>query len=578
MIQIPNSEGQVSQPNSGDAAGSLFATYGMDFVSNRGRIRASLPPRKLLSSTDDTDLAGYAGQILEYDDELFAISDEVFKTEDANNPTGTWSQDATSGAPSQGNTVTDAVVFDTLLLVVNGDDIERFNGTTWASWWKTTRGQSALSTGQRLFLKVGRDGNLYIVDGGNKIYRVAPNGSGGGTITKTGAGTLDFSARPFKITCAEVTSSRIFFGFENTAGGEGGVIEWDMGPQSISPNRVHYVGTSAVRCIAVWNDTPIAVLSDGNIMYFNGDAFVDYEGMQFPTATTNIIPDDDFIHNNGWAIIDRLPHFLVRGTDDSKTTQYDESTHNQINFPSGVWCLDPTIGLYHRFALGAGTSTQYDYGQPSLKDVGALFAIKHPTTKFLASYEYYTSSSTSVSVIAYGDSTRSKPVRSWFITPVFDTLEAALTSVSTYFKKLASGEEIRLYYRQDTEDRAVLDGAWSTSTTFHTTDTSTDVSQYDTLLIKTGGGAGSWHRITGKITSTNTTVLTIEEANSLVTLNTDVTVECHNFRWLGTIDTATKDMEHLTIPTMAKRRKFQLLVELRQNESNTLELDSVIIK
>lgn len=577
-FQLPSENKQILQPNNGDVFGNVWSSFGVDYSSNRGRIRGGTTMISVVDEATASQLSGYAAQFVEYGGYLWAISDQPFRVSDTN-ITGTWALDTDTGSPSAGNTVIDACEFDGILLSVDGNDIVRNPGDgDWDSWWTGIRGQSALSTGQRFFLKVGPQNDLFIIDAGNKVYRVEANGSGTGTITKTGAGTLDFSYRPYQFTCMEMTSTRMWIGFEDTSGGQGGVIEWDMSASSLTPNRIHLLGTRAVRCIAIWDDTPIAVLSDGDIKRFSNGSFVDYEGMQFPSAKTDLILDDDFIHNNGWAIIDGLPHFLVRGQDDTQGSNYLKSINSPINFSSGVWCLDPSVGLYNRFPVGKGASTPTDYGHIALRSVGALHAVENANTKFFASYEYYTGSTTlGSSVIAYHDIARSKASRSWFITTPSDRNDT-LQSVETAHKRLSSGDEIRFYFRQKRDANIILDGTWADTTHFHTTDTATGVEKGDVLFVKTGKGAGWIHRISNVDTSVSVTVITVEEANTMITAGDAGSVEVMNFRFLGKINNTQRDMETFDIPSVEKRRGVQLLVELRQAAGSTIELDNVTIE
>lgn len=569
---VPNKALQIRQPNNGDVFGNVWASYNMDFSSNRGRIKGSSNMVSLVDETTSSQLAGYAAQITEYDSKLWAVSDQIFRVS-SSTPTGTWALDSDTGSPNVGNTVTDAVSFDGMLLVVDGNDIQRNPGDgDWDSWWTGIRSQSALSTGQRFFLKVGPQNDLFIFDGGNKVYRVLPNGSGTGTISTTGAGTLDFSYSPIQFTCVEMTSTRMWIGFEHNGGGSGGVIEWDMSSSSFTANRIHSTGAKAVRCIAIWQDTPIAILSDGDVQTFNGSSFVDFPGVQFPSAKTEINLNDDFIHPNGWAIIDGLPHFLVRGSDESKADVFNRAIHAQVNFPSGVWCLDPEIGLYCRFAIGeAGTN---DMGQAAIRNVGALYALRNTTAKFLASYEYFNGDGTnSKSVIAYHDLTKSKENRSWFIT----TPAKFNATVELLHKKLASGDKVRLFYRRERTTPVVLSGAWATTTTFHTTDTSTGIQKGDMALVKSGKGAGRWLRISNVATSASTTVLTFDEANSSVTAGDDGGIVVMNFRFFGDFSDTGLDEHSYQIPGNEDRRSTQLLIELRQAVSSKVEIDNVII-
>lgn len=570
-MQVPTNEKRWLISHNG--LGNVYGTYGVNLTATRKRARVSEPVLKAIDESDSASLTAPASAFVEYNDRTYALSDNMFRS-DTNDPISSWA--LASGFSSVGSAVADMVVFDTLLLYSDATDIYSYNGSTHADWWTTTLGQAALVSGDKHIMEVGPDGNLYIVDSGKKVYKVPKNGSGTGTPVKSGAGTLDFSARNLTITCMVSTSTRLWIGFSNADTNSTFIAEWDMGPQSISANRLHPIGATAVRCIGVWNDTPYAVLSTGKIQYFNGASFADLEWAQFPFAQSDRVTNDEFIHFNGWDVIDGRLHFLTNsifGTSDTAIS----TILGEWYYPSGIWCLDPEIGLYQRFLVGAGTSTQIDNGQPALSSVGSLYALEDRRSKFLCSYDYKNTAGTNRSVISYHDITRSKPARGWFATEWFENQADVWKDVKTLFKKLTSGEVINLYYRQHDQDQITLSGAWSDTTNFHTTDTTTSVSVGDTLLVKQGSGAGCLSKITKKQTSASTTVLTIDEANPFVTAGDQSTVDVINFKRFKSITATNVDWDTVAIPSVVKSRKVQLLIELRQNASSKLEFDYVII-
>jgi hypothetical protein len=574
-FSIPDDKGKIIQPNSGNSLGNVFASYGLDLDTNRGKIRLSAQVKEALTDADDADFAGYAAAIVPYSGDLYAVSDFTFKA-DIDTPTTGWTKETAGTEPDVGNTITDAVVFDGLLLVADATDIHSYNGTTWSgTYWTSTLGQSALQSGERHLMKVGSDGNLYIVDNGNKLYKVHP--VSGATVT--GAGTLDFSATSLEFTALATTSTRLWIGCKDTGGNFGAILEWDMSAESTAVNRIHEIQAEAVRCIAVWNDVPYAVLSDGRIKYFNGVNFVDYEGFEFPVAEGQKL-SADFIHPNGWDIIDDLPHFLVTGR---TATQTEATATREANWamPAGVWCMDPKVGLYCRFPIGTGESTQEDYGKPTIKQVGALFAMKsgrYDTTKFLASYEYYLDNgSTARSVLAYYDNSNSQATRGWLVTPFATSLREQWKLTELFHEPLPANAKINVYHRSSDEDGVLLSGTWVNTTTFNAVATLTGIEAGDLAYIKGGPGSNQWIKVAGVSESSTVTSLVLAEANSFATGGDVGAVQVFNFKYMGTISDTTRDHHDLAVPTSEKKRKRQFLFEIIQPASTSIEIDYIII-
>lgn len=574
MITIP-SEGKYSQPNSGTRKGNIFASFNIDLSTDPGTLQTSGNVLKRLNTTDNTDFAGYAGSIIQFLGDYYAVSDKAFKSSTA---TGTYDEETVGAEPDSGNTIMDSTVFDGLLLVSEATDIKSKSsaGGSWSSWWQTTLGAAALTTGTRHLLHTATDGNLYVTDLGNKLYKVTNTG----TESTSGDGTLDFSATPYQFQCINSTSTRMWIGTKNTSGGEAVIIEWDMSATSNTANKLHKVGSTEVGCIAVWNDTPIAVLRNGKIKYHNGTTFVDWPNAQFPVAIGDEVLLDDFVHYNGWAIIDNLPHFLVKGGLVTSGDTYADNSASLWNMPSGIYCLDPEVGLYHRFAIGSGASTQDDYGHLAVKDVGALYAVNGDTaTKFLASYDIYTTGTgTSTTILASNDVARTKPARSWYATTFLTDLKAVWKDCKTFFKKLETGEQVDIYYRYKDQAAINVAGAWASTTQLNTTASIGATAVGDVLIVKNGDGAGVLTTITAVNASSGTTELHLTDAVLGVTVGESCTVNILNFRRLHTITNSNIDWDEAAFPDTKKSLKVQLLFHFRQAASSVMQQEYVIIE
>lgn len=257
---LPDAGGNITQLNKGEFAGDVLMTHGVDFSTEQGRILASPTLKNIFDETDDADFDNPMAAFVFYGDKWWGISDVLFKSA-TGYPDSAWAQDNVSATPSGNWKEMDGEVFDGLMLVsgtgASQDDIYAFNGTAWSSWWKGTLAQSGLDATVFKPIKEGSSGRLYILDEQTKVYNV----TNAGVVTKTGNGTLDFSATTYKLICMEPSSSRMWFGGTDTARGNAVVIEWDMSLNSSTPNKIHRIkGARSVQAICIDNDTPIAVL------------------------------------------------------------------------------------------------------------------------------------------------------------------------------------------------------------------------------------------------------------------------------------------------------------------------------
>lgn len=571
-FSVPNDKGEFLQLNKIDTAGNIQMTYGIDLTENR--ISVSPQVVELLNSTDDVEFQGYAGSIGAFSSsKIFAVSDMVYSA-DSDNPTGAWNLETLGTEPVSGNTIMDSAFFNGLFLVSEATNIKAWNGSTWSSWWTGTLGKAALTAGQRHLLWTGPDGILYVVDSGTKVYRVHPiNGA-----SLTGGGTLDFSATQYQITCAVANSVKSFIGTVDLSGEEAVIAEWDMSPSATTANKLHPMGAKSVRCIAIWDNTPIAILSNGMCKYFNGEAFVEFKkSIRFPVRQGYEL-SDKFIHPNGWAIIDSLPHFLATGRVDVANVNFEQSKQAAYQMPSGIWCLDPAIGLYHRFALGTGAAVQEDYGKMQVVEVGALYSLQKNDSKFLASYEYALDDETAnKSVLVYHDVSNSKPSRGYLMTSFAHGFSDMWKKVELFHKKLSTGEKIRIYYRSDKTESIGMSGVWASTNTLNVTGTGLGAVKGDVAFIKMGAGSGQLFRISQINEGATITEIVFEETNTFATIGDLGVVDVLNFRFMGEVTNTTLDYSSFSVPEQGRRRKTQFLFEFQQIANNTMELDFAII-
>jgi len=578
MFQIPDDKGRIRQPNNGDSQGNVHMTYGIDFETNKGRIEISEQVKKLVNNLDNANFNGYAASIAAFTlpggstGKIFAVSDKTFSA-DIGDPLATWTQESSGSVPDSGNTIMDSAYFNGLFLVSEATNIKAWNGTTWSSWWQGTLGQAALSAGQRHIIWVGSDGNLYIVDGGNKVYKVTPTG----TVSKTGGGTLDFSASNYRISCGVTSSNRSFIGTVDLTGEEAVIIEWDMSAQASSANKLHPIGAKGVRCIAIWNDRPVAILSNGKVKYFDGFSFIEFETpIQFP-LTDNTQLATNFIHPNGWAIIDNLPHFLVTGRTDTQEL-ITATKQASYQMPSGVWCLDPSIGLYHRFTLGTGITPQKDYGKMNIVEVGALYSLQKSESKFLASYEYRSEDeTTNRSVLVYHDAQNTQDGRGFLMTPFAFSLKNPWKKLDVFHKALTNDNKVRVFYRTDKKESLAQSGVWVSPSQFNVNGVSLGITKGDTAFVKMGNGSGQLLKIANVTESASITVVIFDDVNNFVTTNDKGVLDFFNFRFMGEVTSTTQDLSSFTLPEQARRRKTQLLFEVQQKASSKSEIDFVSI-
>lgn len=592
---IPDSNGNILQMNKGELLGNVYMTHGVDFSTEQGRILGSPTLKNIFDEGDDADFDNPMGAFTFYGDKWWGVSDVLFKSA-TGYPDSAWAQDAIADSPSGDWKEMDAEVFDGLLLVsgvgASQDDIYSFNGTTWASWWKAAGvlNQSALDATVFKPMKEGASGRLYILDAQTKVYNV----TNAAVVTKTGNGTLDFSATTYKLICMEASSSRMWFGGTDTARGNAIVVEWDMSLNSSTPNKIHILkGARSVQAICIDNDTPIAVLSTGELRGFNGSSFqplangnaklptppygYTYKGEL--TGTSTITVDSGIIHPNGWDIIDGLPHFFFNTKIVNKSGT-EQGGH--WNAPAGAWCFDPNVGLYCRFHVARDSGT-VDYAASNVTDHGGMTFVGSGAGKFLLSAKIYSNSaSTSKSGLLLQDNERSLASRGFMVSVPFQaTRHDMWQNIEFLHKKLSnSADRILVKYRLNRSNSlpAEANVTWTSTTVFTTTDADfANIVAGDEITVIRGNGAGCTAHIVTNTENAGTYTVTIADPVLGVSNGNTGRILVDNWKALATISSQSVDYHDFMFSFVEDSFKIWIKLEFRNAASSQIELDKMII-
>ena len=588
-------KGAVDAKNEGDMYGAISYSRGIDFSTEPGRILNSPNALKLTNGNDLATFTAPVSAFAIYDQRWHGAATKIFRNASGGdvNPTTTWSLDTTTSTPTIQNIEADMVYFDGSLRLsgVNTGDIYTTDGATWSSWWKGTLAQSALSTGDFVPLCVGPSGHLYILDNQQKVYYVTSTG----TVAKTGGGTLDLSATGYRLQCMRATSTRIWLAGRDTSDGKSVVIEWDASENEASANRIHRPGSNGVMSIVIWNDSPVLMLTDGTMRFFDGAAFYSLPGARLPAAPAGYVYRPDLVrtstidlssftmHPNGSAVIDELPHFLM-----AMTLRDSSNTNVRAQDPkyyAGVFCYDPEIGLYNRFPIEldpgtTGFGANLPIGTTTLT-VGALQSAPSQKTSFIASCMVHIDGDTRALIFS-DDKSRSLAARGFFVlNPFVGNGRDLWQKVEVLCSKLKnSSDRILLKYRLGKSANLpfMATGTLTSSTTFTSTDTDfADVVEGDWVYISYGSGAGCTAHVSSITNNAGTYTVTLDESVVGYTSANAIEVIVDNFKRLATIDAQNTDYHDPAIANTESSHTFWLMVELRSAAGSVVELDKVIV-
>lgn len=593
-FEFPN-KGDVSQMNKGEAFGSLYTSYGIDFSKEKGRIINS--PNSLVhlsgytTGTITSPVIGFAVK----NSRWIGAADDVYRggAGEINDPSNGWAIDTSTSTPQCSYELSDVVIFNDDVYVsgiAGAGDIYKYNGTAWSSWWQGTLSQTALSTVQFLAMKVSpKTGRLYILNGGNKVYNVTTSL----TVTKTGNGTLDMSSTEHRYSCMGMASNRMWLGGRDLSTGEAVVLEWDMSLNESTANKIYRPGSTSVLSIVIWNDSPVLMLADGTMRFYDGANFYKKDGANLPKPPDgyvyrgNKVSDSieqiasQIMHPNGSAVIDEMPHFLMAGT--LRNSAGSNVTADDIRYFAGIFCYDPEIGLYNRFPIEGGNGTE-GFGSNTISQVGALVAAPSPKTSFLASAMVTYQTDIYASIFS-DDKSHSLASRGRFIlNPFYGTAKDLWQKVEVLATRLKdSSDRILLKYRLSKRSTGPFKATitYVSATSFTSTDTDfANAAVGDFVMVNKDLCSSSSAHISAISYSNPTYTITLDEAltgwtSFLIGEQGEVLVD--NFKRLATISNQKTDYHDLAVPSTEGSHTFWLMVEVRAAAGSVVELDKIIV-
>lgn len=328
---------QWTQPNNSDKFGSVWYTKNINF-DEAGYAKLSPRMVKIIDEASNSDMGVplAIGQFSDGDFQVATSSQSNFVV-DIDTNTLTVTEDTGTANPT---TTTDSHgIFwlnrwhvSTATAVVSKDA----NGNGSATWTSRITG---LTSGVKHLLEINEESQTIMVTNGNvvkqydtsyvnttdltidasfEIIGIAYNGGNVGLITKVGDSTN------------ERKESKFFL--------------WD----GTSTSAIGSWGISAESAIAIapYQSSFVILTSNGQLKYFNGGGFQDLATFPFffddkklsfavNALGTTMQADGDILYINIGVNLNNFSRKEYR---------------QMVNCPSGVWCYDPNIGLYHRWS------------------------------------------------------------------------------------------------------------------------------------------------------------------------------------------------------------------------------------
>lgn len=400
----------------------------------------------------------------------------------------------------------------------------------------------------------------------------------------------------YQIRCIRSTPGRIWFAMKNLVGGKAAVGEWDGFSDTFL--NIHEIEGNIAFALGVKDGVPYTISSAGILFKHNGSTFapeaylpVFSEDMYqiSPSSRVRALWEDVstyqfLVSANGMEVIDDQLHIQLSGAISGANNQIFE------NMPSGIWCYDPDIGLYHRYSFSKykTTDTVKDYGTSIIERTG--FLVKLPNELdglFLTGATILTiASGTPLHIIATKDDTEAftTPKRGNFITTQIHTSDVQETwdkLWAKYRKFRDSNTKIAFKIRSGLDDNfnfpfdATI--TWVSGTSFTSTDVNfANVVAGNEIFVSSGDGAGATAHVVTNTLLTGTYTIILDETVGTVGAATTSRVKVNNWRRFKTLDSSLTTTTNDDMALNETSNWIQFKVELRGIKDDP-ELHEMII-
>lgn len=322
MITIPN-EKKWRITNNGDVFGNLYTGTNIEF-DQQGYLTQTGRPIAIYTSDDDSNFDTVQA-INYYGSNYFVVTSDGIFTLTLN--TLTVSQNSASGVPTTGNE-SDSVVWQQRAYVTSTNNLHYWDGASW--------------TGSLLSLTASRPHPIAVLETKNQLAVGNANTVTLLTSAHTTSATLTIPSE-FYVTSIRAKDNNLFIGTKHIYGGQAKIFVWNG--VGTTAQAAYTVNSDWVFSLANYASTIVAITNNGEILQYNG-GFVHLAGL--PVFYTTGV----WQGTNGNALIGKVCNRGMIADGDLLYINIDGDVNDGDNYlrnqPSGVWCYDPSVGLYNR--------------------------------------------------------------------------------------------------------------------------------------------------------------------------------------------------------------------------------------
>lgn len=339
MITLP-SEGRWKVVNNGDKFGSVIRTKNLSFDKD-GALALAKKAFVIYSKDDD---AGFRTPIaIETDGTYLYIATtggHLFRTTLTNDGLFLDEANATN-QPTLGMS-SDMVLFNDTIVATGDDDLNYLNALGVGQVWHSPKPITDLNTAYPHPLCVRDRAQTLLVGDGNVVRQYST------AYSRDTSNELTIPAQ-YIITCIRTVGSTIYVGTRHKYGGEAKLFLWTG--SGLNNNAEYGCGADWIYSMVEYKSSVAVITSKGQLRRFSGGGFEDLAQLPVyatPYSWTSIAADTSLVgkvSSRGMCVSGDRVYMNIDGSLNSPSTVFPGTYIPEQ--PSGLWCYDPNVGLYH---------------------------------------------------------------------------------------------------------------------------------------------------------------------------------------------------------------------------------------
>lgn len=450
MILLPGKTRQWTQPNTGDVTGVLLATKNINF-DQKGYAKLARRSSAIVYQTSSN-----------YPDVVSISTGLATGTYYAMTGNRPYSFNLTGSAITDlsntghiGSVKFDGLIWQGLWYVTQDTSFSTFDGaTTWVT------GLGSLTTGTYHPMCIHEGLNLLAIGDGNQILLYNSSNTLSETVT---------IPAQFEVRWIRYNANTLYVGTKNTIGGSASVFTINDVTSSATSGQYVVPNSFHVFSGCIYDGVLVVISSRGQLLRFNGQGFT--ELAHLPVYDTSYTWFDGNGFDTG-KVAQR--GMIARGDKIFINLDGYINSPNYIqlpNQPSGLWCYDAKVGLYHRAGLSNEITSTVNFTSASsashMITVGTPFTIPTGTKVFVSATDIGGLSNNTFYYIIWLTTTTFRLATSY--NNAINGIEIALTS---------NGSSLTMYYHPDSDFGESLQGGYQSGALAVISELDTTVSTY----------------------------------------------------------------------------------------------------